>query len=123
MFLFHIYFTCHFRFYRTRSRDSDERHFGLKALASAPASLVLAARQPDLNALDLTYKPSQGVVAALALPRNLPLNFVAGDLCYDMLWHAVPSFTLLHFTLLYFFFLIVFTFLAEFTLITSEAST
>ena len=118
MFSFHIDFIFYFCFYHTRSRHSDERHFGLKALASAPASLVLGARQPDLNALDLTYKPSQGVVAALALPRNLPLNFVAGDLCYALLY-----FTLLNFTSLYFFFLIVFTRLAEFTLITSEAST
>ena len=87
--LYTIEFITRFYFYHTRSRDSDERHFGLKALASAPASLVLGARQPDLNALDLTYKPSQGVVTALALPRNLPLNFVAGDLCYAMLCCAM----------------------------------
>ena len=92
--LYSIEFISRFYFYHTRSRDSDERHFGLKALASAPASLVLGSRQPDLNALDLTYKPSQGVVTALALPRNLPLNFVAGELCYAMAYCAMLYFTL-----------------------------
>jgi hypothetical protein len=32
----------------------------------------------DLNSLDLTFKPSLGVATALALPANLPLDYVAG---------------------------------------------
>lgn len=65
----------------TRPRASDEHLLESKPLASAPASLLLGVVQPDLIALDLTFKPTRGTVAALALPANLPLDFVAGELC------------------------------------------
>jgi hypothetical protein len=65
----------------TRPRESDEYVAESKPLASAPASLLLGVMQPDLVALDLTFKPTRGTVAALALPTNLPLDFVAGELC------------------------------------------
>jgi hypothetical protein len=64
-----------------RPRASDEYVAESKPLASAPASLLLGVMQPDLVALDLTFKPTRGTVAALALPTNLPLDFVAGELC------------------------------------------
>ena len=62
----------------TRPRTSEESIAESKPLASAPASLLLGVMQPDLVALDLTFKPTRGTVAALALPTNLPLDFVAG---------------------------------------------
>ena len=62
----------------TRPRTSEESIADSKPLASAPASLLLGVMQPDLVALDLTFKPTRGTVAALALPTNLPLDFVAG---------------------------------------------
>lgn len=62
-----------------RSRVSEEIVEEKKPLALAPISLTLRnSLQPDITALDLTFKPSQGVVATLELPLNLPLNFVAG---------------------------------------------
>jgi hypothetical protein len=43
---------------------------------------------PDINALDLTYRPQMGEMASLALPSNLPLDFLA-DIQYD--GTALPS--------------------------------
>jgi hypothetical protein len=34
---------------------------------------------PDIAALDLTFRPDMGTHAALALPANLPLDFLAGE--------------------------------------------
>ena len=43
---------------------------------------------PDIGALDLTYRPQMGEVTSLALPSNLPLDFLA-DIQYDGM--ALPS--------------------------------
>ena len=37
---------------------------------------------PDITALDLTFRPQMGEMASLALPSNLPLDFLA-DIQYD----------------------------------------
>jgi hypothetical protein len=59
-----------------------------KGLASAPTSLLSGEALPDIAALDLTYKPQMGVMTALALPSNLPLDFLA-DIHFD--GAALPS--------------------------------
>ena len=52
---------------------------GLKSsLASAPKTLVDGDSLADALALDLTFKPQMGEMASLALPSNLPLDFLAG---------------------------------------------
>lgn len=48
-----------------------------KGLASAPMTLLSGEGLPDIQALDLTFKPSIGEMTSLALPANLPLDFVA----------------------------------------------
>ena len=54
-----------------------------KPLASAPISVSLRnSSQTDLVALDLTFKPIQGVAAAIDLPLNLPLSSVAGKMTF-----------------------------------------
>ncbi|RYH19731.1 hypothetical protein EON65_25620, partial [archaeon] len=48
-----------------------------KTLASAPTTLISGDALPDIQALDLLFKPSMGEMTALALPENLPLDFIA----------------------------------------------
>lgn len=48
-----------------------------KQLASAPATLLSGDALPDIQGLDLTFKPSMGEMSNLALPENLPLDFIA----------------------------------------------
>jgi hypothetical protein len=48
----------------------------------------------DLNSLDLTFKPSLGVATALALPTNLPLDYVAGKTHVFVLFILVRLFNL-----------------------------
>ena len=59
-----------------------------KALAAAPSTLLSGEALPDIAALDLTFKPEMGEMAALVLPSNLPLDFLA-DISYSQL--ALPS--------------------------------
>ena len=59
-----------------------------RALAQAPATLVMGDSLPDIEGLDLTYKPQMGELSALALPSNLPLDFLA-DIHFD--GAALPS--------------------------------
>lgn len=62
-----------------RINNNSNNIFRSKPLASAPESLVHGPTHQDVCALDLTFKPSQVAVTALALPVNLPLSFVAGE--------------------------------------------
>jgi len=74
---------------RTKARDAEEGPGTKVQLASAPTSLLSRDALADLSGLDLTFKPSLGEVSALALPANLPLDFVATDIQYSGL--ALPS--------------------------------
>ena len=60
-------------------------------IASAPSSLLSGEALPDINALDLTFKPQLGELASLALPTNLPLDFVADIQFSAMLPSIAPS--------------------------------
>ena len=66
-------------FYRSNTTEKDLSV--PKTLASAPISLTLNASQSHISPLDLSFKPSQATVAALVLPVNLPLDFIAGSVC------------------------------------------
>eukprot|EP01038_Epipyxis_sp_PR26KG_P005982 gene5982-8238_t len=48
-----------------------------KGLGSAPSTMLSGDALPDIQALDLTFKPSMGEMSSLALPTNLPLDFLA----------------------------------------------
>ena len=48
-----------------------------KVLASAPTTILSGDALPDIQVLDLLYKPSMGEMTNLALPENLPLDFIA----------------------------------------------
>lgn len=54
-----------------------------KALASAPSTLLNGDALPDIQALDLLFKPSMGEMSNLALPENLPLDFIASE-CFHL---------------------------------------
>lgn len=69
-----------------RVKESEEDV--TRGLASAPTSLLSGEALPDIAALDLTYKPQMGELTALALPSNLPLDFLA-DIHFD--GAALPS--------------------------------
>ncbi len=60
----------------------------MKGLASAPATMLNGDLLPDIHGLDLTFKPEMGQMASLALPSNLPLDFLA-DINYE--GAALPS--------------------------------
>jgi hypothetical protein len=55
---------------------------GKSNLASAPMSLLNGDALPDIGGIDITFKPEMGDMAALALPSNLPLDFIAGKHSY-----------------------------------------
>jgi hypothetical protein len=69
---------------RSKSDELEQR----KTLANAPKTLVAGDALPDIDALDLTFKPELGDMASLALPTNLPLDFLA-DINYQ--GEALPS--------------------------------
>ncbi len=48
-----------------------------KGLESAPMTILAGDDLPDIQGLDLMFKPSMGEMASLALPDNLPLDFIA----------------------------------------------
>mmetsp|Transcript_27168 Transcript_27168/g.45511 ORF Transcript_27168/g.45511 Transcript_27168/m.45511 type:complete len:409 (-) Transcript_27168:1184-2410(-) len=54
-----------------------------KALASAPTTMLSGEALPDIEGLDLTFKPSLGEMSSLALPANLPLDFIAGNVAFS----------------------------------------
>jgi hypothetical protein len=70
---------------RVKVQEDDE---AAKSLAAAPSTMLTGDSLPDIAALDLTYKPEMGEMAALVLPSNLPLDFLA-DISYSQL--ALPS--------------------------------
>ena len=63
----------YFAFYREKNAEEETG----KTLASAPSTLLSGAALPDIEGLDLTFKPSMGEMSSLALPENLPLDFIA----------------------------------------------
>ena len=69
---------------KTKSSEKDTA----KQLANAPSTLLSGDALPDIAALDLTFKPEMGEMTALALPSNLPLDFLA-DIQYQ--GAALPS--------------------------------
>ncbi len=71
----------------TSRTKTSEKETG-KQLASAPSTLLSGDALPDIAALDLTFKPEMGEMTALALPSNLPLDFLA-DIQYQ--GAALPS--------------------------------
>jgi hypothetical protein len=34
---------------------------------------------PDVTSLDLLFRPTMGTMSSLALPENLPLDFIASE--------------------------------------------
>lgn len=63
-------------------REKAMKDEASKQLASAPATLVSGDALPDIQGLDLTFKPTMGEMSSLALPENLPLDFLASTLTY-----------------------------------------
>lgn len=61
----------------TTGREKIMKDEASKQLASAPATLVSGDALPDIAGLDLTFKPTMGEMSSLALPENLPLDFIA----------------------------------------------
>lgn len=64
--------------------DADSKN----NLASAPKTLIDGDALPDVDAMDLNFRPDTGDINAFALPDNLPLNFIA-DISYQGM--ALPS--------------------------------
>ena len=65
---------------RMKAIQADED----KRLASAPTTLINGDMLPDVDSMDLNFRPEMGDISSFALPDNLPLNFIAGKLfhCY-----------------------------------------
>lgn len=61
-----------------------------KILESAPLTLLNSEALPDISQLDLLFKPSMGEMSTLALPENLPLDFIASKF-------LLTSFPFIHF--------------------------
>lgn len=49
-------------------------------LASAPTTIISGDVLPDIQKLDLLFKPSMGHISSLPLPANLPLDFIANNI-------------------------------------------
>ncbi len=74
-----------------RARDAEEE--SKKTLAVAPNSILSGDSLPDIMGMDLTYKPEMGVMNDLALPSNLPLDFLASK-CILFLFFSIMFFFL-----------------------------
>jgi hypothetical protein len=59
-------------------KEKEAEAGGKGSLASAPSTLISGDNLLDAVGLDLTFKPQMGEMASLALPSNLPLDFLAG---------------------------------------------
>lgn len=66
-------------YYRVRLDDEVSK----KALASAPMTILSGDALPDIEALDLNFKPIMEEMSTLMLPANLPLDFIAGNTACD----------------------------------------
>lgn len=59
-------------------RERKEMEEKAKGLASAPSTMISGDALPDIQGMDsMLFKPSMGEMTALALPENLPLDFIA----------------------------------------------
>ena len=58
-------------------KEKGESKEETNALGEAPKTLVDGDTLPDIVDMDLSYKPVMGEISSLALPTNLPLDFVA----------------------------------------------
>ena len=63
--------------YKYREKHAQEEDN--KALAQAPSTILSGDALPDIGGLDLLFKPSMGEMSSLALPENLPLDFIASE--------------------------------------------
>jgi hypothetical protein len=72
-----------------RGKAADE--ISKSKIASAPSTLLSGDVLPDINQLDLSFKPQLGEMATLSLPSNLPLDFVADIQFSAMLPSIAPS--------------------------------
>jgi hypothetical protein len=61
-------------------REKTNKEEKAKGLESAPMTILSGDALPDIQGLDLMFKPSMGEMASLALPDNLPLDFIASKL-------------------------------------------
>lgn len=62
---------------KTKTTEDDS-----KQAMPASASLLTSDMLPDIEALDLTFKPAMQEISSLQLPANLPLDFLA-DISYS----------------------------------------
>eukprot|EP01035_Chromulina_nebulosa_P037882 gene37882-51149_t len=51
---------------------------------SAPMTIMTGDELPDIQTLDLLFKPTMGQVNMLALPENLPLDFIASGIQFNV---------------------------------------
>lgn len=81
--LFFIFFYFNFNFFfffisiLFINREKQIVEEKAKILESAPLTLLNSEALPDISQLDLLFKPSMGEMTTLALPENLPLDFIA----------------------------------------------
>lgn len=69
-------------------REKTKSEEKTKGLESAPMTILAGDALPDVQALDLMFKPAMGEMASLALPDNLPLDFIASKFYF---WIFPPS--------------------------------
>jgi hypothetical protein len=68
--------------FMSTGKQKDDEIAAAKGLAAAPTSILSGDALPDIEGLDLNFKPQMGVMSNLSLPDNLPLDFVATNLNY-----------------------------------------
>ena len=69
-------------------KSREDKVSGSRVLASAPTTLLTGDALPDIDVPDISFKPELGQLSSLALPSNLPLDFLA-DIQYS--GDALPS--------------------------------
>lgn len=68
--------------FMSTGRQKEGEEAVAKGLAAAPTSILSGDALPDIEGLDLNFKPQMGTMSSLSLPDNLPLDFVATNLNY-----------------------------------------
>lgn len=76
---------------QTHHREKHAQEEDNKALAQAPSTILSGDALPDIGGLDLLFKPSMGEMSSLALPENLPLDFIASKWRFLVLLMCVGS--------------------------------
>ena len=64
------------------------------SMADAPMSIKSGYVLPDIDSLDLSFRPHTSLLSDLTLPNDLPLHSIAGSYLFIFLFHRLTPYSL-----------------------------